>query len=402
MSSYMKKGNLLLKFICLSTGLLIQTTSVAQLGVGPAPYCMPTYNASSTPCNQPGASNTAGNIINDFIDSFNTSGATTNITDNNNGCQTQTLSSALVNYFYKGCPTYLGVAPGQVITCNFKSGIIYDQGFAVFIDWNSNSLFDLPSERVTAVTGLPIAATWTTAVFTVPVGQPNGTYRMRVRCAYVTTGGLIDPCINYSYGEVQDYNVVIGGVCVVLPIELLSFDGQFRDKQINLNWNTATETNSDHFTVERSYDNEHFELISKTSASENSNIIRAYSAVDKGARKNEIIYYRLKEFDRGKTIESFSKTITVFSNDKNIGFDLYPNPANTEMKIVMADVLIGKKLSIELYDSYGKKVLSSESEITNYNTTQNLDISALEKGTYFVKITDFSGDIIMKKTLLKL
>jgi len=285
----MKNLTSLLKSICLSLGLLIQSTSFAQLGVGPAPYCMPSYNVSSTPCNQPGASNTVGNIINDFIDSFFTTGAFANLSDLNTGCQTQTLSSALVNYFYKGCPWYLRVTPGQVVTCNFKSGITYDQGFAVFIDWNANSLFDIPSERVAAVVGLPIAATWTTAAFTVPVGQPNGTYRMRVRCAYVTTGGLIDPCINYSYGETQDYNVIVGGNCAVLPVELISFDGQFKNKSVNLNWNTATESNSDYFTVERSYDNVNFELVSKTLASGNSNTVQTYTPVDKSINQKCIV-----------------------------------------------------------------------------------------------------------------
>lgn len=397
----MKNFTSILKFVCLGLGVLIQTKSSAQLGVGPAPYCLPTYNASSTPCNQPGASNTAGNTINDFIDSFNTTGAFSNITDNNNGCQTQTLSSALVNYFFKGCPTYLRTLPGQVVTCNFKSGIIYDQGFAVFVDWNSNSIFDLPGERVCAVAGLPLAATWATAAFTVPAAQGNGTYRMRVRCAYVTTGGLIDPCINYSFGETQDYILFIGGNCSALPVELLNFDGQFKNKEVKLNWNTATETNSDHFTVERSYDNENFELVSKTLASGTSNTIQAYSAIDKEVRDNQIIYYRLKQFDKGNPQENFSNTITVFTNNKNLGFDLYPNPANTEMNIVLPDILVGKTLSFEVYDSYGKRVLKTESVITNSNTTQSLNISAFEKGTYFVKVLDYSGDIVMKKMLMK-
>ena len=220
------------KFICLSLGLFLQNNSSAQLGVGPAPYCMPSYNASSIPCNQPGASNAVGNTINDFIDSFNTTGGTQNITDNNNGCQTQTIASAQVNYFFKGCPTYIRVVPGQTITCNFRSGTIYDQGFAVFIDWNSNSLFDIPSERVAAVAGLPIAATWTSCAFVVPTGQPNGTYRLRARCAYVTTGGLIDPCANYSFGETQDYYLFIGGNCSALPVDLLTFNGQFRKNEV--------------------------------------------------------------------------------------------------------------------------------------------------------------------------
>ncbi len=397
----MKNSNSILQFVCLCLGLLIHTGVSAQLGIGPAPYCMPTYNATSIPCNQPSASNTAGNTINDFIDSFNTTGAFQNLIDNNTGCQTQTLASALQNYFYKGCPTYLRVTPGQVVTFNFRSGIIFDQGFAVFVDWNSNSIFDMPAERVAAVTGLPAAGTWTSCVMTVPAAQPNGTYRLRARCAYVTTGGLIDPCNNYSYGETQDYILFIGGNCSALPVELITFNGQFEKNQVNLHWNTATENNSDYFTVERSYDNERFELISKTLAGGTTHTVQTYSAVDKNAKSNQTIYYRLKQYDKGNLHENFSNTITVFANNKNLGFDLFPNPANTEMTIVMPDVLSGKKLAIEVYDSYGKKVFHSESEATSDNMKQKIDISNLEKGTYFVKVVDYTGDVVMKKIMMK-
>ena len=61
----------------------------AQIGIGPAPYCMPLY--SQIPCNQPNPSNTPGNGINDFINSFSTVGGVSNITNNNSGCNAQNL-----------------------------------------------------------------------------------------------------------------------------------------------------------------------------------------------------------------------------------------------------------------------------------------------------------------------
>ncbi len=396
----MKNNHSIIKSVCLGLGLLTHAIALAQAGIGPAPYCMPTYNATSIPCNQPGASNNAGNTINDFIDSFNTTGGTQNITDNNNGCQTQVLSAQQQNYFYKGCPVYLRVVAGQTITFNFRSGIIFDQGFAVFIDLNQNTLFDLPGERVSAVTGLPTAATWTSCTWVVPA-MPIAAYRLRARCAYVTTGGLIDPCNNYSYGETQDYIMFYNANCSALPVELVSFDGEFRNKEARLFWGTATEENSDHFTLERSYDNENFELVSKTPATGTSHTVQTYSATDKEVIKNRIVYYRLKQFDKNKSDPNFSQTITLFLNDKNVGFDMYPNPGNTDLSIVLPDILVGKTLSFGVYDNYGKEVMHSESVISEDNTKQSFDISSLEKGTYFVKVMDPSGDIVMKKVLVK-
>ncbi len=81
--------NLLLK-LTLLIGFIIPSVIKSQIGVGPAPYCMPLYG--SQPCNQPGPSNSPGNFVNDFINSYNTAGATFNIVNNNSGCNAQNLN----------------------------------------------------------------------------------------------------------------------------------------------------------------------------------------------------------------------------------------------------------------------------------------------------------------------
>ncbi|HWY11503.1 MAG TPA: GEVED domain-containing protein [Bacteroidia bacterium] len=399
----MKNTMNIYKLLIFSAAFFITGNLLSQVGVGPAPYCMPQYSGFSRPCNQPGPSNTAGNTINDFINDFNTTGASVNITNNGSGCNSQIFASTSENYFFVACPIFLRVVPGQVVTCNFRSGIIYDQGFALFVDWNNNSLFDLPAERIVAIPGLPPANTWTTGAFTVPAAQAAGTYRMRVRCAYVTTGGIIDPCILYNYGETEDYRLQVGPglICGVLPVELTAFNSLYINKSTELSWTTATEKNSNYFTVERSYDNFQFEVIAKLPASGNSNSEKNYSTMDKNPKSNSIIYYRLKQYDKGSEVESLSKTITVYTAYSNIGFEMFPNPANTEITLVMPDALVGMDLSISVYDSYGRKVLGSETTVTQYNKSQVFNINEIENGTYFVKIHDALGNVVMKKILLK-
>jgi gliding motility-associated-like protein len=174
-------------------------------GVGPAPYCMPAYGA--IPCNQPGPSNSGSNYINDFINSVNTTGGAVNITNNNSGCNTQVIAGQQVNYTF--FTHSLVACPGTPITINVQSGIIFGQGFSVFIDWNNNNVFNLPGERVASTPGVPGAGVFTALTFVIPVGQAPGTYRMRVRCMYATNGGVIDPCNYNYYGEAEDYRVVV-------------------------------------------------------------------------------------------------------------------------------------------------------------------------------------------------
>jgi len=208
----MKKLTHKLNFIFVLTLLLSQLKVYAQPGVGPCPYCLP--QAFSTPCNQPNASNNAGNFINDFINSFNTTGATANITNNNSGCNTQfvTPPGITANYYKHPCVVtkYVQTTPGQAITCNFQSGIIFSQGFAVWVDWNNDATFGA-GEMVCCTPNVPAAGTWAAANWVCPA-VPNGKYRLRVRCSYATIGCNITPCNQQSFGEAEDYTLFVGPV----------------------------------------------------------------------------------------------------------------------------------------------------------------------------------------------
>jgi len=78
-----------LSFLILAGVFSSQVKLSAQALVSPAPYCFPLY--SQIPCNQPGPSNSPGNGINDFINSFSTTGGVNNITNKNSGCNAQTF-----------------------------------------------------------------------------------------------------------------------------------------------------------------------------------------------------------------------------------------------------------------------------------------------------------------------
>ena len=194
-----------------------QAKLFAQIGVGPGPYCMPLV--SQVPCNASGPSNNPGNAFNDFIDNFSTSGGNVNIVNLNSGCNTQNFPGiGNRNYINYGCTNFLAVNPGQVITFTLQTGIIFPQGFAIFIDWNQDNIFQTPSEIVAWNTGLsqqlpplPASSYSTGYSFSIPPGQANGTYRMRVRCSYfIANGSTINPCTNQAFGEAEDYSVYVG------------------------------------------------------------------------------------------------------------------------------------------------------------------------------------------------
>jgi hypothetical protein len=97
--------------------------------------------------------------------------------------------------------------------------------------------------------------------------------------------------------------------CSALPVELLSFDANPGLSEVVTLWSTASEQNSDHFTVERSADRMEFKPVGTVAAAGNSQHIRDYSFIDR-APLTGTSYYRLRETDLDGTV-SLSKVVAV-------------------------------------------------------------------------------------------
>ncbi|MFO0436074.1 MAG: GEVED domain-containing protein [Sphingobacteriaceae bacterium] len=194
----------------------------AQPGNLPAPYCMPAYNM--TPCNNPGPSNSPGNFINDFINSVKTIGGNVDINNLNTGCNSQNFFSSfgIRNYIYHKCQHNLTATPGQAITFSVGVGILYAQGVAIFIDWNLDNVFQTPGEMVAATPATIPGGSWATLTVNIPPAQPNGIYRMRIRCVQNTFGTAINPCNMHYSGEVEDYDVYVGSVSPAISAQASS------------------------------------------------------------------------------------------------------------------------------------------------------------------------------------
>lgn len=77
---------------------------------------------------------------------------------------------------------------------------------------------------------------------------------------------------------------------------------------------------------------------------------------------------------------------------------VYPNPTSGRIRI---DYLLpdpDTKLSLELFDGFGRRMLQQE----NLSISTNLDISFLEKGLYIIVVKDAGGKIVGTERILKL
>lgn len=101
------------------------------------------------------------------------------------------------------------------------TGNKYNEGYAVWIDYNQNGQFDDAGELVWSKS--PSQDTPVSGTFTVPTSALEGTTRMRVIMRY---NQIPSSCGEFTYGEVEDYTVnIVGGTAdTVAPVITLLGD----------------------------------------------------------------------------------------------------------------------------------------------------------------------------------
>lgn len=172
-------------------------------------------------------------------------------------------------------------------------------------------------------------------------------------------------------------------LAVTLPIELTSFIIKNFENSRVISWETATETNNDFFTLERSIDGKTWEEIYTCKGVGTSTIQHHYTYTDLEKLNEIYIYYRLKQNDFNgdysySDIKTIGNTISIKSS-----ISLYPNPYNGKSMNISG--LTGKLAVTMIYDAMGNLI----SYFTSYipaNNTITLDIEKqLTQGTYIIK-----------------
>lgn len=182
-----------------------------------------------------------------------------------------------------------------------------------------------------------------------------------------------------------------------LPIELINFDGsRINNNTVLISWSTASESNNDFFTIERSvnaYDWEEIKIIDGAgTSSQNIN----YTYTDEN-NMNTISYYRLKQTDfnseyKYSTIISVSPFQTSLKN-----YEIFPNPGTGSFKIASSDLNEGE-IEISVKDINGGLVFNNKLNIINSSAQFNIDVNA---GIYIVKLSSKEQTIIKKIVVQK-
>jgi len=185
-----------------------------------------------------------------------------------------------------------------------------------------------------------------------------------------------------------------------LPVSLINFSGKKINNIIELNWQTASEINNDHFMIERSTDGNNFELVNTVKGSGTSNMVHDYSLMDDVSSfiKQKIykeIFYRLNQVDMDGTINR-GEIISVNIADNSTGIaDIYPNPFNSSFT-VSANSERNEIIKIEVKDLAGRLVSSQTENINSLNKTINVNMNDEKEGMYFVTVYSENSTVTKK------
>lgn len=173
-------------------------------------------------------------------------------------------------------------------------------------------------------------------------------------------------------------------VTTPLPVELLSFSAEAADREVNVNWATASERDSDHFLVQRSEDASSWTTIATVPSAGFSNILLHYSTMDLDPLMG-LSYYRLVQVDLDGTSTPYhavavklrtDKALTVFPVPFQDGFTVqYDNEYLEEVALFNT---MGQRIAVPWQGS-GDRLL--------------VDTRQLPPGRYIVQVRSASGTL---------
>ncbi len=198
----------------------------------------------------------------------------------------------------------------------------------------------------------------------------------------------------HAQADTQSFVLNVVDPNSTLPVELVSFSGNYINKSVSLKWQTATEIDNYGFDIERStLSKNNWIKIGFVNGSGNSSIGKHYSFTDKNI-SNGIYSYRLKQLDLDGKFK-YLNTINVEIKNIPTNYSLeqnYPNPFNPST-IIRYSLPAESNVKLIVYNVVGatvKEITPGVQAGGDYEL--NLNVNGLASGAYFYSLHGTSVD----------
>lgn len=173
---------------------------------------------------------------------------------------------------------------------------------------------------------------------------------------------------------------------VQLPIELLYFNAEPSGDQIICKWETASETDNDHFEVERSIDGVTFEKVGD-------NILGCgkgtcpdshFYTITDHEKCVGLVYYRLKQVDTDGNY-SYSDIVAIDCGNKANHINVHPNPAQSSITLTFNEST-DCNVTVSIIDYTGRIIFKKVYDAKKGLNQQLISIDNLSDGAYYLDL----------------
>lgn len=180
-------------------------------------------------------------------------------------------------------------------------------------------------------------------------------------------------------GDIQIHNVTYGGM---LPVDLISFNGEADKNFVLLQWATASEVNNEYFTVEISENGVDFNTLGYVEGAGNSNCVLYYNCVDENPY--QISYYRLRQTDYngGFTYSEIIRVSLKESTDEEIIIAATGGEIN-----VMTNNVESGQLHVNIYSLNGTLVYNNSINVEDGSNTISVKPDIEGNSIYLVSVS---------------
>jgi hypothetical protein len=252
---------------------------------------------------------------------------------------------------------------------------------------------------------------WTTIEGSIIVTVTNLATQTVTYSAVMASSSFETKTINFSGGTANSVvkiattskrafidNVKVYYTLSTLPVELVSFSANCADNNtVSVNWTTASEHNSDYYTVEKSRDGIAWNTLATKAAAGNSTQLIHYSVAD-ASDISGTVYYRLTQVDLDGASKMYDIISTSCSSESELVLIAYPNPSNGQFSLKIESAKVGK-YDLAITDMQGKAIEEQTIDLESGTTVVKLNPIGLQPGVYLLQFMQ-DGNMLQQQKLV--
>jgi unsaturated rhamnogalacturonyl hydrolase len=219
---------------------------------------------------------------------------------------------------------------------------------------------------------------------------------------YVVAGPVDCPPTPAGTNHPHGYAAILMAASVMefpligLPVKFISFTAKEYADRIQLAWENGTETDLDHYEIQKSINGNDFTTIGTVKATGASR----YSWDDMN-KENRTVYYRIKAVSINGSLD-YTAILPVRQKAGGLAMQVSPNPVRDGVVNVLLNNISTGKYSLKIVSSAGTIIQTSTIDVSdNRNMIRTLQLPAgTAKGLYYVQLEGnglrFNQNILVK------